>query len=64
MDIPEYWNYEDELYDYYEKYNIDYHIKAFNKLCMLLNNYVKHIIISFIDEYKNVKLNYKYLSEG
>ena len=24
MDIPEYWNYEDELYDYYEKYNIDY----------------------------------------
>ena len=44
-----------------EKYNIDYHIKAFNKLCMLLNNYIKHIIISFIDEYKNVKLNYKYL---
>ena len=44
------------------KYNINYHIKAFNKLCNLLNGYVKHIIISFLDEYKNVKKNYKYLN--
>ena len=40
-----------------DKYNIDYHIKAFNKLCMLLNGYVKNIIVSFLDEYKNVKEN-------
>ncbi len=40
-----------------DKYNIDYHIKAFNKLCKLLNGYVKHIIISFIDDYKNVRKN-------
>lgn len=40
-----------------DKYNLDYHIKAFNRLCSLLNGYVKHIIISFIDDYKNVKKN-------
>ena len=40
-----------------DKYTLDYHIKSFDKLCKLLNGYVKHIIISFIDEYKNVKKN-------
>ena len=45
-----------------DKYNINYHIKAFDKMCTLLNGYVKKIIISFIDEYKNVKKNYKYLN--
>lgn len=43
------------------KYTINYHINAFNKLCRLLKNDVNHIIISFLDEYKNVKSNYKYL---
>lgn len=45
-----------------DSYSINYHIKAFNKICTLLNGYLKHIIISFIDEYKNVKKNYKYLN--
>lgn len=40
-----------------EKYNLAYHIKAFDKLCHLLNGYVKHFIISFLDEYKNVITN-------
>ena len=40
-----------------DKYTIDYHIKAFDKICSLLDGYVKHIIISFLDEYKNVKKN-------
>lgn len=40
-----------------EKYNIDYHIKAFKKLCMLLNGYIETIIVSFLDEYKNVLKN-------
>ena len=40
-----------------DKYNIEYHIKAFNKLCSTLNGYVKHIIVSFIDDYKNVRKN-------
>lgn len=40
-----------------DKYNLDYHIKAFRRLCSLLNGYVKHIIVSFIDDYKNVRRN-------
>ena len=45
-----------------DKYNLDYHERAFNKICQLLNGYVKRIIISFIDDYKNVRKNYKYLN--
>ena len=44
-----------------KKYNIDYHIKAFNKLCMLLNGYVKTIMVSFIDYYQNVRNNLPFL---
>lgn len=40
-----------------EKYNIEYHVKAFRRLCNLLNGYVRHIIVSFIDDYKNVRKN-------
>mgnify|MGYP002619889637 CR=1 FL=1 len=40
-----------------DKYTIDYHIKAFDKVCSLLDGYVDKILISFIDEYKNVKNN-------
>lgn len=42
------------LNDYY---NLDYHVKSFDRLCNLLNGYVKHIIVSFIDDYKNVRNN-------
>ena len=45
-----------------EKYNIDYHIKAFDKLCWLLNGYLRKIIVSFIDDYKNVRKNEKTLN--
>ena len=40
-----------------DKYDISYHLRAFEKLCLLLNGYVKTIIVSFIDIYKNVKSN-------
>ena len=40
-----------------DKYNVDYHIKAFDKLCKRLNGYVNKIIVSFMDEYKNVRSN-------
>lgn len=40
-----------------DKYTLDYHIKAFNKVCSLLEGYVTHIIISFLDNYKNVQKN-------
>lgn len=53
----------DNLYIRYDpiflskKYNIEYHKKAFEKLCSLLDGYVNHIIASFIDDYKNVRKN-------
>ena len=37
-----------------EKYDINYHIKSFEHLCTLLDGFVEHIIISFLDDYKNV----------
>ena len=40
-----------------DKYNLDYHKKAFEKICSLLEGHTKHIIISFIDDYKNVRKN-------
>lgn len=40
-----------------DKYNVDYHIKAFDKLCKNLNGCVNKIIVSFMDEYKNVRSN-------
>lgn len=54
----------DNLYIRYDpiflstKYTVEYHLKAFDKLCVLLDGYVKHFIVSFIDEYRNVKKNY------
>lgn len=45
-----------------DKYNIDYHIKAFDKICNLLDGYVNKILIHFIDDYKNVRNNYKILN--
>lgn len=44
-----------------DKYNIDYHKKAFDKMCFLLDGYVKQIIVSFIDNYRNVRKNEKIL---
>ena len=40
-----------------DKYNLDYHKRAFERLCTLLNGYVNKIIISFVDDYKNVRKN-------
>ena len=40
------------------KYNVDYHVRAFNKLCTMLKGYVSKIIVSFVDDYKNVRNNH------
>lgn len=40
-----------------DTYSIDYHIKAFKRICELLEGYIEKIIISFIDDTKNVKAN-------
>ena len=44
-----------------EEYSLDYHIKAFDKLCELLDGYVCKILIHFINDYKNVRNNYSTL---
>lgn len=44
-----------------EEYTIEYHKKNFKRLCILLNGYINKIIVSFLDEYKNVKKNYNIL---
>lgn len=46
-----------------DKYTVEYHIKAFSKLCNLLNGYINKIIVSFIDDYKNVRHNKKYIND-
>ena len=40
-----------------DKYSLEYHIKAFERLCSLLEGYTNRILISFLDEYKNVRKN-------
>ena len=42
-------------------YTVEYHKKAFENMCKLLDGYVKKIIVSFIDDYKNVRKNIRYL---
>lgn len=42
-------------------YNIEYHKRAFEKMCSLLEGYVNQIIVSFIDIYKNVRKNERIL---
>jgi len=44
------------------KYTLDYHVRAFDKLCNLLDGYVSRILISFVDDYKNVRKNAKILN--
>lgn len=44
------------------KYTVEYHCKAFEKMCRLLEGSVKSIIVSFIDIYKNVLQNAGYLN--
>lgn len=45
-----------------DKYTINYHIKVFDRMCTLLDGYVNKIIISFLDDYKNVKNNIKVIN--
>ena len=44
-----------------KKYDVEYHQKAFAKICDLLDGYVEKILIHFIDDYKNVRKNYSVL---
>ena len=51
-----------------DKYTIEYHKKNFKTLCKMLDGYINKIIVSFIDDYKNVRnnireINYKPFTE-
>lgn len=41
-----------------EKYSLDFHIRAFEKIAVRLRGYVKHCVISFIDLYSKTKRNF------
>lgn len=45
-----------------KEYTIDYHCKAFNKLCSQLEGYTEKCVISFIDLYKKTERNTKNLN--
>ncbi len=45
-----------------DRYTVDFHVRAFESLCNKLNGYIKHIIVSFVDDYKNVRNNMKVLN--
>lgn len=40
-----------------DQYDIEYHKKSFDHMCSLLNGFVKTVIVSFVDDYKNVRKN-------
>ena len=44
-----------------EKYNLDYHFRAFERLCEKLGNYTEKCVISFVDLYKKTERNTKSL---
>ena len=46
-----------------DKYNLEYHKKAFKRITELLNGYIETIIISFIDDYKNVRKHSKTMNK-
>lgn len=45
-----------------KEYTIDYHVRAFSKLCSQLDGYTNRCVISFIDLYKKTERNTKHLN--
>ena len=45
-----------------DKYTVNYHLAAFDKLCQELTGTVNHFIVSFVDIYKNVEHNMSFLN--
>ena len=44
-----------------DEYTLEYHVKAFDRLCELLDGYVGKVLVHFINDYKNVSNNYSVL---
>lgn len=45
-----------------DKYTVGYHIRVFKRMCELLDGYISYIIVSFLDDYKNVRNNKQILN--
>jgi DNA repair photolyase len=53
------WRYDPILLS--EKYNLEYHIKAFQKLCSILYEYTDRCVISFVDVYQHLRKKFSNL---
>lgn len=40
-----------------DTYSLAYHCSSFERICQLLEGYITHIIVSFLDDYQNVRKN-------
>ena len=55
------WRYDPILIT--ERYTIDYHLRAFEKMASELDGYTKTVVISFVDLYPKVRRNFPELQE-
>lgn len=55
------WRYDPILIN--EKYTMEYHLRAFEKMARELDGYTKTVVISFIDLYEKVKVNFPEVKE-
>lgn len=42
-----------------DKYSVDFHLKAFEKMCLIIHEYTNKIVFSFLDDYRKVSRNMK-----
>ncbi|SHJ56573.1 protein of unknown function [Clostridium amylolyticum] len=42
-----------------DKYSVDFHLKAFEKMCLIIHEYTNKIVFSFLDDYRKVSMNMK-----
>ncbi len=55
------WRYDPILIT--ERYSIDYHLRAFEKMASALDGYTETVVISFVDLYPKVRRNFPELQE-
>lgn len=56
-----FWRYDPIFVD--KKYTVEYHLRAFEKICANLSGYTSYCIISFIDLYEKTKRNFPEVQE-
>lgn len=56
-----FWRYDPIFIN--ERYPLEYHMRAFEKMCTYLDGYTDHVIISFIDLYEKTRKNFPSVKE-